>query len=252
MRLLGIALAVAISLFPLQLARANNYDELKTAAAQRCAAVDTAAYQSGLLFNPDGYRSFYLRSQCFQQAAVEFRDDQLCAEVKERRSLVSSSWGYSSRQCRKLVVEGIAEDRKVLDAKKRQYQNGALRLRDFQMERNGNGRDYDIIPSFAGAQKDSFVLRFEITAGEGVSAPALLHSSGYHLDAGSNLRIFVRQDEIRTRLAGFAPGRSYSVRATMSLDVGIGGPSGRWSEAFIERVFPVQERAQAVTKDIHF
>ena len=153
MRLLGIALAVAISLFPLQLARANNYDELKTAAAQRCAAVDTAAYQSGLLFNPDGYRSFYLRSQCFQQAAVEFRDDQLCAEVKERRSLVSSSWGYSSRQCRKLVVEGIAEDRKVLDAKKRQYQNGALRLRDFQMERNGNGRDYDSSPLLPAPRK---------------------------------------------------------------------------------------------------
>ena len=183
---------------------------------------------------------------------MEFRDDQLCAEVKERRSLVSSSWGYSSRQCRKLVVEGIAEDRKVLDAKKRQYQNGALRLRDFQMERNGNGRDYDIIPSFAGAQKDSFVLRFEITAGEGVSVTVPLNSSGYDLVARSNLRIFVRRDEIRTRLAGFASGRRYSVQAAMTLDAGFDGPSGRWSEAFIETVFPVQERAQAVTKDIRF
>ena len=252
MRLLGVALAVAISLFPLQLARANNYDELKAAAVQRCAAVDTGAYQSGLLFNPDGYRSFYLRSQCFQQAAVEFRDDQLCADVKERRSLGSSSWGYSSRQCRKLVSEGIADDRKVLEAKKRQYQNGALRLREFHVERNGNGRDYDVIPYFAGAQRDSYVLRFEITAGEGVSVPALLHSSGYYLDAESNLRIFVRQDEIHNRLAGFAPGRNYSVRATMLLDVGVGGQSGRWSDAFIERVFPAEERAQAVTKDIRF
>ena len=107
MRLLAVALAVGISLFPLQLARANNYDELKAAAMQRCAAIDAAAYQSGLLFNPDGYRSFYLRSQCFQQAS-------------------------------------------------------------------------------------------------------------------------------------------------MSLDVGVGGPSGRWSDAFIETVFPVQERAQAVTKNIRF
>jgi hypothetical protein len=252
MRLLGVALAVGISLDPLQLAWANNYDELKAAAVQRCAAIDAAAYQSGLLFNPDGYRSFYLRSQCFQQSAVEFRDDQLCADVKERRSLGSSSWGYSSSQCRKLVAEGIAEDRKVLEAKKRHYQNGALRLREFHIERNGNGRDYDIIPSFAGAEKDSFVLRFEITAGEGVSSAVLLHSSGYYLDAGSNLRIFVRQEEIRNRLVGFASGRSYSVRATMLLDVGVGGPSGRWSEAFIERAFPVQERAQAVTKDIRF
>jgi hypothetical protein len=32
MRLLGIVLAVGLSLFPLQIAQANNYDELKAAA----------------------------------------------------------------------------------------------------------------------------------------------------------------------------------------------------------------------------
>ena len=151
MRLLGIVLAVGLSLFPLQIAQANNYDELKAAAMQRCAAIDAAAYQSGSLFNPNGYRSFYLRSQCFQQAAVEFRDDKLCAEVNERRSLGFSSWGYSSTQCRKLVGEGIAEDRKVLAAIKHQYQHGALWLREFYIERNGNSRDYDFIPYFAGS-----------------------------------------------------------------------------------------------------
>jgi len=252
MRLPNVTLAVGISFFALQFAHANNYDELRSAAVQRCAAIDPAVYQTGLLFNPEGYRSFYLRSQCFQQAAIEFRDDKLCAEVKERRSLGSSSWGYSTTQCRKLVGEGIAEDRKVLEAKKRQYQNGASRLREFNIELNGNGRDYDIIPIFAAVQKDSYVLRFEITAGEGVSVPVLLHSSGYYLDAGSNIQIFVRQDEIRNRLTGFAPGRNYAVRATMLLDVGIGGQSGRWSDAFIERVFPVHERSHAITKDIRF
>lgn len=252
MRLRNFTPVVVIAIFAAQFAYANNYDELKAAALQRCSAIDPAAYQTGLLFNPAGYRSYYLRSQCMQQAAVEFRDDKLCADVKERRLLGSSSWGYSARQCREWVAAGIADDRKILEAKKRQYQNGALRLREFRVERNGNGRDYDLIPSFAGAQKDSFVLRFEIVAGEGVSVPILLHSSGYYLDAGSNIRIFVRQDEIRNRLASFAPGRSYSVRATMSLDVGVGGPSGHWSDAFIERVFPTQERAQAVTKDVRF
>jgi hypothetical protein len=183
---------------------------------------------------------------------VEFRDDQLCAEVKERRSLVSSSWGYSSRQCRKLVAGGVADDRITIEAKKFQYQSGALCLRDFHTRRNGNGRDYDIIPASAGAQKDSLVLRFEITAGEGVSVTVPLNSSGYDLVARSNLRIFVRRDEIRNRLASFEAVRSYSVRATMTLDVDVGGRPGHSSDALIERVFPVQQRAQAVTKDIHF
>jgi hypothetical protein len=183
---------------------------------------------------------------------VEFRDDQLCAEVKERRSLVSSSWGYSSRQCRKLVAGGVADDRITIEAKKFQYQSRALCLRDFHTRRNGNGRDYDIIPASAGAQKDSLVLRFEITAGEGVSVTVPLNSSGYDLVARSNLRIFVRRDEIRNRLASFEAVRSYSVRATMTLDVDVGGRPGHSSDALIERVFPVQQRAQAVTKDIHF
>ena len=86
------------------------------------------------------------------QTAVEIRDDRLCAEVKERRSLGSSSWGYSFGQCRELFAAGIAVDRKVLEANKRQYQYGALILHELYIERNGKGRDYDIIPFFAGAQ----------------------------------------------------------------------------------------------------
>ena len=69
---------------------------------------------------------------------------------------------------------------------------------------------------------------------------------------GSHLRIFARQDEIRTRLTDFAPGWRYSVRAMMLLDVGAGGQSVRWRDVFIESVFPLRECAQEASKDIHF
>jgi len=151
-----------------------------------------------------------------------------------------------------LVAAGIADDQNVLEAKKRQYQTGALTLLEFHIERNGNGRDYDIIPIFAGAQKDSYILRSEITTGEGVSAPVLLRASGYYMDAGSRLRIFVRQAEIRNRWAGFSPGRIYSIRATIVLDVGVGSQAGHWSESFIERTFPTHERSQAITRENRF
>src|SRR5262249_36966182 len=118
-----------------------SYDELRSGAVKRCQAVDPAEYQSGLYFNPDGYRSYYVRSQCFQQAAVQFRDHALCAEVKRRVSLLSSSWGYSQSRCRELVTEGAATDRKELEEMKQQYKTGAVSLRDFRVERNGNGRD---------------------------------------------------------------------------------------------------------------
>jgi hypothetical protein len=47
-------------------------------------------------------------------------------------------------------------------------------------------------------------------------------------------------------------GRSYSVRGTMTLNVGAGGLSGYWSDPFIEQVFPVRERSQSLTERVRF
>jgi hypothetical protein len=82
-----------------------------------------------------------------------------------------------------------------------------------------------------------------------ISAPVLLHASGYYLDARSRLRILVRQDEIRNRWAGFSLGRIYAVRPTMAFDVGVGSPAGDGSESFIERTFLTHERSQAITRN---
>lgn len=98
-----------------------SYDEQRLSAVKTCQSIDPAEYQSGLMFNPDGYRSYYVRSECFQRTAFRFRDETLCREVKQRRSLFSSSWGYSSGRCRELVAEGVAADRKSLEEIKQKY-----------------------------------------------------------------------------------------------------------------------------------
>ena len=142
--------------------RAIDYVTARSAAVSKCEAIDSAAYASGLYFNPAGYRSYYLRSECFQAAAVQFRDESLCAEVRERRSMFFSSWGYSPSQCRKLVAEGVAADHSALEDIKRLYSRGAVQLRAFQIEPNGNGRDFDIVPLFSGGYAHSYLLTFEI------------------------------------------------------------------------------------------
>ena len=125
-----------------------SYDELRAAAIKTCQAIDPAESRSGLIGNPDGYRSYYVQSECFQRAAVEFRDNALCSRVRRRYSFFSSSWGYSTAQCEKLVAEGAAADRATVEDIKRRYLQGPVRLREFRVERNGNGRDFDIIPLF--------------------------------------------------------------------------------------------------------
>ena len=231
---------------------AIEYATARSAAVSRCEAIDPSAYQSGLYGNPDGYRSYYVRSNCFQTAAVQFRDESLCAGVRQRRSIFASSWGYSSSQCRKLVSEGIAKDRSTLEEIKRQYSQSAVRLRSFRIERNGNGRDFDIMPVFSGSFARSYLLTFEISGAGSTGAPILLHSSGYHLDSSSNLSIYVRQALIRERFPGFTLNRPYQVKATAVLDVGTGGQGGYWSDAFIERVFPVRDRSQSISLQTMF
>jgi hypothetical protein len=149
------------------------------------------------------------------------------------------------------VRDGRAADRRALEMMKREYLAGPVRLRDFRVERNGNGRDFDIVPDVAGSYTHGYVLAFELLL-PAPSGAVLLHSSGYHLGPTSNLRIYVPQAEIVRRVPGFARGQTHVVRATVTLDVGSGGPSGYWSDGFIERVFPLRERSHSITKDARF
>jgi hypothetical protein len=230
---------------------AFDYTDERSKAVKACEAIDASEYQSGLFFNPDGYRSYYLRSKCFQDAAVRFRDPNLCDQVKQRRALLSSSWGYSASRCRQLVAEGAAVDRTTLEGLKAAYVEGGMRLSDFRIERNGNGRDIDIIPSFTGSFAHSYTLTFEILL-DASGASVLLHSSGYYVDEKSNLRIYVPQADIKKKFSGFSQNRVYAVRATATLDVGFGGQSGYWSPAFIKGVFPTPERSKSITRRAMF
>lgn len=230
---------------------AFDYATQRERAVKACEAIDASDYQSGLYFNPDGYRSYYVRSKCFQEAAVLFRDLDLCKQVRRRWSLLSSSWGYTSARCLQLVAEGTAVDRAELERMKNAYASGGMKLRDFRIERNGNGRDVDIIPAFEGTYGHGYTLTFEILP-DPPGAPALLHTLGYYVGEKANMRLYVPQADIRKHFPAFSLNRVYTVRATMTLDVGYGGQSGYWSPAFIEGVFPVRERSQSITKQASF
>ena len=230
----------------------NNYDALHAAAVRKCQSVDAGEYQTGLFFNPEGYRSYYARSLCYQEAAITFRDIDLCDRVKRRRALFSSSWGYSESNCRKLVSEGIAIDREAIDRMKTDYRQGHVQLADFSIERDGNGSDIDIIPEFSGEEgAHAYELRFELLRED--APPVLLDVSGFSLTgAADNIRIYVRQADIRRRFPGFALNQRWPVRATLVYSAGTGTYHGQWSPAFIESRFPVKERTQTLTREIGF
>ena len=249
-RILMIAALLALSALPIAQASAPGYDAARAAAVRTCEAIDPNQSQTGLAFNPDGYRSYYLRSECFQKAAVQFRDAALCKRVKQRRAVLWSSWGYSPGNCRTLVAQAVDADRKELEEIRRQYLAGSMVLRDFRIERNGNGRDYDVIPSFIGANGHGYTIAIEILPPGGT--PIAIHANGYYVDPRSTLRLFIRREDIKTRFPAFDPGRSYRVRMVATFPLPAGGGSRSMSDAFVERVFPLRERTQVVARDIQF
>jgi hypothetical protein len=108
------------------------------------------------------------------------------------------------------------------------------------------------VPAFTGGHAGSYTLRFDVLAPGGTPRSAPFHSSGMHLDDRSNVRLYVRYEDIRARWPEFSYGARYTVRATLTLDVGPGNLGGRWSDTFVEGVFPRAERSQALEKDIGF
>jgi hypothetical protein len=191
----------------------------------------------------------FTRSACLQDAAVTFRDATVCTEVKERTSIFFSSWGYSPRRCVELVQQGEAADRRELETLRRQYDADGVAIGDFQIERNGNGRDYDIVPSFRGRLAHSYTLTFEVVSGAN-TVP--IYSDSTFVDDTSRLRLYLPRADLVSRFPAFRDNTSYSVRAVMTLDVGSGSPSGYWRPAVIDQLFPVSARTSSTTRTIRF
>jgi hypothetical protein len=238
MLLLLLIVAVAVP----ALGADSTYVARRAEAVKACEAIDPSQSQSGLLFNPDGYRSYYLRSLCYQQAAVRFRDAALCAQVKERHSLFFSSWGYSERNCRALVEEASSRDRASLEAARRDYLAGHMTLDDFRIELNGNGRDFDVLPIVSGSTPHSYHLRL-------ASGGAEIHANGYFV-GGGQLNIFVRRADVERALGDLS--RPIEVTATMTFALPSPPGDAQWSDAFVESVWPARERVQSVTKLTEF
>lgn len=230
---------------------ADAYEIQRAEAVRVCSAVAAEDYQSGLWLNPDGYRSYYERSRCFQEAAVRFRDGGLCGQVRRRRALLSSSWGYSEANCRELVAEGIAADRSELVARRAAYQRAGVRLTALRIVRNGNGRDYDLLPEFSGNGGGGHRLTLQLQPPDG--SPVLIHEDGYHVSgADSRLRIYLPASDIRARYPAFAGDVAYQLIATLEFSIGHGSQGGLWSSAFIEAEFPAAERRHSLTRRVVF
>lgn len=247
-------LAVAIPAFGFVAcapAAENVYETARAAALKTCEAISPDDYQSGLAFNPDGYRSYYKRSECLQEAAARFRYEPLCKDVKERWSLLWSSWAFSEKRCRELVAQGIEKDRPLIEAIRRGYAARPVKVVNVRLQ-NNQGLSYGIFPKLEPGYLYGYTLRFELVAPDAPGGAVLLATYTGPLAGIEALGFNITVADLRQRFPAFAPGHSYRVRATAVLEVPNGGASLMWSEAFIEKYFPRATRSQMLEKDLTF
>ena len=229
-------------------AEADQLAERYATAVNKCKTINPDEYRSGLAFNPDGYKSYYVRSKCFQHAAIDFRAPVLCSEVSQRLAFFSSTWGYSERNCRKLVKEKQAKDRIYIEEDKAKVANKFVRLNDFTVAVNSSGRVFILSPTFTSGHGHSYRLNITLIDPQDNTHSALIHSKGYHLDGKGKILIHLQSKEIRERFPKFTLNRPYTVEANLVLVTG----SASMNEKFINEVWPLEDRSQTITKNMTF
>jgi hypothetical protein len=239
------AVGISTSLF------AASYQELRDRALENCTTIDPGEYQTGLALNPEGYRSYYQKSACMQRAAVKFRDESLCKQVRRRYALFSSSWGYSKKNCLNLVAETEAKDRHELAALRQQYSEGPVKLVDLQLEANGNGRDFDFVPHFADGFTHAYHLSLFLVEKNGDSYPILEYGS-YLQGSEDNIRLYVTRADLLKHFPGLQFGHPYTLEAKLKLSIAMGRQGGWYREDIIEDIFPQSVRTQIFTSTVTF
>jgi len=232
-------------------AGATDYQTLLDQALARCEAIDADSYQTGLSLNPDGYRSYFEKSACIQRAAIAFRAVPLCKQVKRRRALFSSSWGYSKANCLDLASEAEQKDRLELQALRQRYAAGPVKLIELRLEPNGNGRDFDFIPRFSDGFEHGYEL--EIWLIDENHQRHLIHTYGSYLrGSADNIRLYIPRTELLDRFPALRFSRPYVLETRLILSVGIGGPGGWLRDDILAEVFPESSRTQTLISTVEF
>jgi hypothetical protein len=77
---------------------------------ETCESIPASTYESFLIFAPSNMQTYYFRSSCFQQVAVQTRDAKLCDQVIERKAMLLDGSGISTNACHKAVLEQMNKD----------------------------------------------------------------------------------------------------------------------------------------------
>jgi hypothetical protein len=128
-----------------------------------CMAIPPRKAASWLLFNPTGMQTYYALARCLQEAAVQLRAPALCSGVRERKAWFLDGSAYSPSACLAAV-----RHRKQRDASAAKNLHAPQALQRVWIERNDNGRDFDVHLLTSGGAGGGLHLRLSLLDAVGI------------------------------------------------------------------------------------
>ncbi len=222
-----------------------DYRERLAAAKARCETIPARKSHTALWFNPEGYRSYYERSMCYQELALHFRQPQFCQRVRQRRSLFGSSWGYSEQQCGKLVRQAISQDAASIEKLRDIYIHNPVQLIGVKLRQDGNGRDLDVLPVFSAGARQAY--RFSVFIVDARGQRHRLIEQAFSLgQAKPSIVLFVKRGKVMRAAPGFSPSAPKLWVFELELVLPAGRGQALWPPAWLENRWPRAQRVQAV------
>lgn len=182
--------------------------------AALCEAIPADAYETGLLFNPDGHRSYFKRSRCLQQLAVEWRAGALCEQVRTRRSMFFSGDAISATACRQLVNEQLRKDQEQVQAIDPETFHQLVEVAFSQPPYAGDGLMIQI--KTRGSHPGTYRLVIEALL-SGTDTRVLAEYSQPLGTAPHELTRFILANQLRSVFGPLSPGQRLQMRATLTL-----------------------------------
>lgn len=180
-----------------------------------CVAIPADAYETGLIFNPAGHRSYLKRSRCLQQFAVEWRAVALCEQVRTRRSLFFSGDAISAEACRRAVSEQLRKDQEQAQAIDPDTFHRLVDLAFSQPHYGGDGLMVQI--KTRGSHPGSYRIVIEAVL-PGATATKMLDDYRQPLGTGPHeLTRSIPGEQLRSVLGPLSRGQHLQVRATLTL-----------------------------------
>ncbi len=218
---------------------ATNWQQRFEQALGECQAIPANDYTTGLLFNPPGHRTYYERSRCLQELAIEWRKPRLCHAVRERRSLFFDGAAISKVACRNGVAEKVERDRVAAAALDPDSFHKLEAVHFDQPHYVGDNVRQQL--KTRGSHPGSYQVRIEIWPND-TGEPVVI--ADYRQPLGSDSATLTRTIPDQRLCEAFAstkPGQGVRARATLEL------PPRTHTDQFVLTRIPAEARRSTLT-----